>query len=636
MMRLFGKFQNRTIVVLHDLLMIPVAWLGAYWLRFDISQIQIEQIWVPFRHLPVVFAVQGLIFWYFGLYRGVWRFASMPDLLRILKAVTAGVVLSLIALFLFQKLTYIPRSIFVLDALLLGVLLGGPRLIYRWIKDHRLYGLEVKNVLIIGAGSAGEMLVRDLLRDPQHSYRPVGFVDDDKAKQGKDIHGVRVAGGSDDIPVLAEELRVGLILIALSSAAPRHMQRIVELCEATELPFRLLPHMQDLVSGQVSINDLREVKIDDLLGRDSVSLDWMTITHGVQGSTILVTGGGGSIGSELCRQVARLKPDRLVIFEQSEFNLYSLELELRQAFPDLQFTALLGDISDSVAVEQMLRTYRPTVILHAAAYKHVPMLEHQLRAAVKNNVLGTRTLASLADRYGCITFVMISTDKAVNPANIMGMTKRVAEIYCQNLSARSTTHFITVRFGNVLGSTGSVIPLFQKQIAAGGPVTVTHPDITRYFMTIPEAAQLILQAGTMGKGGEIFVLDMGEPVKISYLAEQLIRLSGKKPDEDIEIKYTGLRPGEKLYEELFHDTEKLDGTTHPKILLANSRSMDFTLLEQVLERLKTACEADDERQIYRLLTDLVPEHQSCLLPDAEADSDKTAVVVEIKNPQRSL
>lgn len=633
MKRLFGKIRNRPIVVIHDLLMIPVAWLGAYWIRFDIDRIPSEYLWEPFRNLPVVFVIQGVILWYFGLYRGVWRFASMPDLLRILKAVTAGVVITIIALFLLQKIKFIPRSIFVLDALLLLILLGGPRFIFRWIKDRRLYGRDVKNVLIIGAGRAGEMLVRDLLRDPQLSYRPVGFVDDDKAKRGKDIHGVRVVGNSNDIPDLANELGVGLILIALPSIAPRYMQRVVELCESTGLPFRTLPHMQDLVSGQVSIKDLREVKIEDLLGRESVSLDWEAITQGVQGNTILITGGGGSIGSELCRQVARLKPAHLVIFEQSEFNLYSIENELRRTFPGLRLSVLLGDIYDPVAVEQMLRAHRPKVILHAAAYKHVPMLEHQLRVAVNNNVFGTRNLASLADRYGCSTFVMISTDKAVNPANIMGMTKRVAEIYCQNLNAHSATHFITVRFGNVLGSTGSVIPLFQKQIATGGPVTVTHPEITRYFMTIPEAAQLILQAGTMGKGGEIFVLDMGEPVKIAYLAEQLIRLSGKKPGEDIEIVYTGLRPGEKLYEELFHKSEKLSGTTHPKILLANSRSVDFTLLGQTLEKLAIACSKDEKQQIYDLLTELVPEHQSSLSRNAGVES-RLGVVVPLNNPGR--
>jgi len=633
MIRLLGKLQKRYAAFLHDLLMVPLAWVGSYWLRFNLDGIPVEFWRQALLMLPVVMAVQGSMFWYFGLYRGVWRFASMPDLVRILKATLAGVALVAAAIFILTRLQGVPRSVFVLDAILLVLLLGGPRFIYRWTKDRRLYGQEVKNVLIVGAGQAGEMLVRDLLRDALHAYRPVAFVDDDPTKLGKDVHGIRVAGACHVIPELATELAAQLILIALPSAGSRQMQRVVELCEATGLPFRVLPHMKDLVTGQVSLKELREVKIDDLLGRESVSLDWTAITRGVQGSTILVTGGGGSIGSELCRQVARLKPTHLVIFEQSEFNLYSIELELRRSFPGLRLTVLLGDIYDPVAVEQMLHAHRPAVILHAAAYKHVPMLEHQLRAAVKNNVLGTRNLASLADRHGCATFVMISTDKAVNPANIMGMTKRVAEIYCQNLSDRSSTHFITVRFGNVLGSAGSVIPLFQKQIAAGGPVTVTHSEITRYFMTIPEAAQLILQAGTMGKGGEIFVLDMGEPVKISYLAEQLIRLSGKKPGEDIEIVYTGLRPGEKLYEELFHESEKLSGTTHPKILLANSRSMDFSHLEQVLDKLVFACGADDERQIYGLLSELVPEHQSSLSLDV-VGGDRGGVVVPIKNPRR--
>jgi FlaA1/EpsC-like NDP-sugar epimerase len=635
MIRLLGKLQKRYAAFLHDLLMIPLAWLGSYWLRFNLDGIPAEYWQQALRMLPVVLVVQGSLFWYFGLYRGVWRFASMPDLVRILKATLTGVAVVAAAIFLLTRLQGVPRSVFALNAILLVLLLGGPRFIYRWIKDRRLYGQEVTNVLIVGAGQAGEMLVRDLLRDSLHAYRPVAFVDDDPAKRGKDLHGVRIAGSCNVIPDLVTDLAVQLILIALPSANSRQMQRVVELCEATGLSFRVLPHMKDLVTGQVSLKELREVKIDDLLGRESVSLDWTTITGGVQGSTILVTGGGGSIGSELCRQVARLKPAHLVIFEQSEFNLYSIELELRRTFPGLRLTALLGDIYDPVAVEQLLRAHRPAVILHAAAYKHVPMLEHQLRAAVKNNVLGTRNLAALADRYGCTTFVMISTDKAVNPANIMGMTKRVAEIYCQNLSARSSAHFITVRFGNVLGSAGSVIPLFQKQIADGGPVTVTHPEITRYFMTIPEAAQLILQAGTMGKGGEIFVLDMGEPVKISYLAEQLIRLSGKKPGEDIEIVYTGLRPGEKLYEELFHESEKLAGTTHPKILLANSRSMDFAQLEQVLDKLALACGTDDERQIYTLLSELVPEHQSCLSLDAGGGSGHRGVVVPLKNPGRT-
>jgi FlaA1/EpsC-like NDP-sugar epimerase len=632
--RLPRFLQNRFTVFLHDLLVIPVAWLAAFWLRFNLDGIPPEFLRAALLMLPVVLLVQGGMFWYFGLYRGVWRFASVPDLVRIVQGVLAGVAVSAIVIFLLTRLQNVPRSAFVLDAILLVLLLGGPRFVYRWLKDRRLYGHGVKNVLIVGAGKAGEMLVRDLLRDPLHTYRPVAFVDDEAAKRGKDIHGVPVAGDCDGIPRLVEALRVDLILIATPAASSRQMQRIVGLCEQTHTHFRILPRMQDLVTGQVSLKDLREVQLDDLLGREAIELDWRAITGGVQGRTILVTGGGGSIGSELCRQIARLGPAHLIVFELSEFNLYSIELELRRSFPTLMLTAVLGDVADAVAVDELVRRHRPEMIFHAAAYKHVPMLEHQVRAAVRNNVLGTRTLAAAADRHGCQTFVMISTDKAVNPANIMGMSKRAAEIYCQNLSAGSQTHFITVRFGNVLGSAGSVIPLFQKQIAAGGPVTVTHAEITRYFMTIPEAAQLILQAGSMGKGGEIFVLDMGEPVKIAYLAEQLILLSGRKPGEDIEIVYTGLRPGEKLYEELFHPSETLTGTSHPKILLSSSRRADFGQLERVFDQLAAACEGHDTRRLYQLLCELVPEHQSQPEPESEAGAGRTGVVVPLKGPSR--
>lgn len=629
--RITGLLRTRSAAFVHDIAMIPIAWFGAYWLRFNLDGIPENFRVQALQMLPVLLVVQGGLFWYFGLYRGLWRFASMPDLARIIQAVLAGVAATAVLFFLFTRLQNVPRSVFVLDGFLLVLLLGGPRFVYRWIKDRRLYDNRAKNVLIVGAGHAGEMLVRDLLRDPLHTYRPVGFVDDDLAKQGKEIHGVRVTGTCENLPQIVKDLDVFLIMLALPTSTSRQMQRIVGLCESTGVAFRSLPAMQDLISGQVSVKDLREVKIDDLLGRESVSIDWTAISSGIRGQTILVTGGGGSIGSELCRQIARLRPGHLVILEQSEFNLYSVELELRRLFPEMKFSALLGDISDSITTEHILHTYRPRTIFHAAAYKHVPMLESQLRAAVKNNVFGTRILASLAGKYGCATFVMISTDKAVNPANIMGMTKRVAEIYCQNFGAHSSTHFITVRFGNVLGSAGSVIPLFQKQIAAGGPVTVTHPEITRYFMTIPEAAQLILQAGIMGRGGEIFVLDMGEPVKIVYLAEQLIRLSGKRPGEDIEIEYTGLRPGEKLYEELFHESEKLAGTTHPKILLANSRRMDFNQMEKFLDQLIVACDSNQPAQIYDLLCRLVPEHQSRLYTENDLGTEKK-VVVPLKSP----
>jgi FlaA1/EpsC-like NDP-sugar epimerase len=631
MSRIIERFR-RLPALAHDLLVIPIAWLGAYWLRFNLGEIPAQYWQAAMMTLPVVIVAQGLMFWQFGLYRGVWRYASLPDILRILKAVASGVMISALLIFFWTRLQSVPRSVFILDAILLFLLLGGSRFLYRLLSDRRIYAENARNVLVVGAGSAGEMLVRDLLRDPAHAYRPVAYVDDDPAKHGKEIHGVRVLGACDAIAEAIQHHDVNLILIALPTASTRQMRRVVELCESTGLPFRSLPRLQDLVSGQVSLRDLREVKIDDLLGREPVTLDWPAIRRGIEGKTVLVTGGGGSIGSELCRQLAQLKPLLLIVFEQSEYNLYLIELELRREYPDLPLHVVLGDIGDAVALEALMRSYRPQVIFHAAAYKHVPMLEDQVRTAVRNNVLGTRVLATLADRHQCETFVMVSTDKAVNPANIMGMTKRVAEIFCQNLGAQSATHFITVRFGNVLGSTGSVIPLFQQQIAMGGPVTVTHPEITRYFMTIPEATQLILQAGGMGKGGEIYVLDMGEPVKIAYLAEQLIRLTGKKPGEDIDIVYTGLRPGEKLYEELFHESERLAGTSHPKILLSNSRRVEFTELQTLMEQFELQCATNNVTRLQQLLCELVPEHQLTVTADEASTSPAGAQVITLLKP----
>ena len=638
MKEIFFYLRSRTAVFAHDLLMAPIAWFGAYWLRFNMDSIPEGFLNQALILLPVIWIAQGGMFWYFGLYRGVWRFASIPDLVRILKAVTAGVVFAAAASFILTRLQGVPRSVFILDGILLVLLLGGPRFIYRLFKDHNLYqwiqdrnlsaNTERKNALIVGAGKAGETLARDLLRDSTGSYLPVVFADDDRGKIGKEIHGIPVAGSCHEIPQIVTKLGIDLIIIALPTATARQIRRIVEISEKTGLPFRILPQLQDLVSGRASLKDLRDVKIDDLLGREPISLDWHAITEVTRGKTILVTGGGGSIGGELCRQISRLKPARLIIVERNEFNLYSIDLELRRDLPELSLVSLLVDISDAVQMERVLRTYSPAVIYHAAAYKHVPMLEDQTRAAVINNVLGTRVVADLADRLGCATFVMVSTDKAVKPANVMGASKRVAEMYCQSMNTRSKTRFITVRFGNVLGSSGSVIPLFQQQIVQGGPVTVTHPEISRYFMTIPEASQLILQAGVIGKGGEIFVLDMGEPVKISYLAEQLIRLSGKIPGEDIEIVYTGLRPGEKLYEELFHDAEELAETSHPKILLAQCRMMDKDSLEKSFDVMQQTCEQGNDISLRGMLAELVPEHTGLVASSAIAG--KSAVVVPLK------
>ena len=634
MKEILWYFRSRAAAFAHDVAMVPIAWFGAYWLRFNLEPIPEGFFNQALILLPVVWSVQGGMFWYFGLYRGIWRFASIPDLVRIIKAVAAGVIVAAAVSFILTRLQSVPRSVFILDGILLVLLLGGPRFVYRWFKDRHLHGSahasglyaneEIKNALIVGAGKAGEMLVRDLLREQSGPYYPLAFVDDNTSKIGKEIHGIPVTGTSDGIPGIVTKLGIDLIIIALPSATSRQIRRIVEICETTHLPFRILPQLQDLVSGRASLKDLRDVKIEDLLGREPVSLDWRAITDATHGKTILVTGGGGSIGAELCRQISRLKPGKLVILERSEFNLYNIDLELRRDMPDLSLVSLLGDTNDVVQVENILRNYSPTVIYHAAAYKHVPILENQTRAAVTNNILGTRVVADLADKYGCESFVMVSTDKAVNPANVMGASKRVAEMYCQGLNARSKTRFITVRFGNVLGSSGSVIPLFQQQIAQGGPITVTHPDISRYFMTIPEACQLILQAVVIGRGGEIFVLDMGEPVKISYLAEQLIRLSGKTPGEDIEIVYTGLRPGEKLYEELFHDAEKLAETSHPKILLAQCRQMDKELLEKTFDAMQRACNQGDESVLRDMLIELVPEHTG--LTGLNTEKDKSAVI----------
>jgi len=607
---MFARFKivdNRSLAILHDLLMIPLAWLGAYWLRFNLEPLPDPYRSAALEALLVVVVVQALAFRIFGLYRGVWRFASLPDLIRIGKAVLIGTAFSAVILFLIARMDGIPRSVFPLYALLLVALLGSSRLFVRWSKERRTYRDAGKRILVVGAGRAGEMLVRDLLRSRDEWYEPVAFVDDARKKQGREIHGVRVLGSCEEITDFAERLEVDFIVLAIPSANSAQMRRLVGLCEKAGVPVRTLPPMNRLMSGEVTVSQLRDVSIDDLLGREPVSLDWQAVRLGIRDKRVLVTGAGGSIGSELCRQIAKLGPAQIVLLDHSEFNLYSIDLELQNEFPNLDIRQCLNSVADQPALEKMVSRYRPEIIFHAAAYKHVPMLEGQVREAVQNNIQGTIQVAELADRYGCEAFVMISTDKAVNPANVMGASKRAAEIFCQNLNRRSETRFITVRFGNVLGSAGSVVPLFSEQIRSGGPVTVTHREITRFFMTIPEACQLILQASVMGKGGEIFVLDMGEPVKIAYLAEQMIRLSGKVPGEDIEIVYTGLRPGEKLYEELFHEKEALQSTSHNKILLARHREFDWARLNKIIGQMKQACLVLDEPRLQELLGELVPE-----------------------------
>ncbi len=609
-MELAKPLRRPTVAFIHDLLAIPIAWMGAYWLRFNFGPIPDYFFTHALSVLPLLVVVQGGMFWHFGLYRGVWRFSSMPDLIRILKAVIIGTSIAAVCMFLATRMQGIPRSLFPLHALLLVASLSGPRLLYRWVRDrHDLAGPAAQTALIVGAGRAGEMLVRDLLRDRANGYRPAAFVDDDPTKQRRDIHGVRVLADCNAIPSLVAGLQIDAILIAIPSASARQMRRVVGLCEAAEVPFRTLPRLRDLVSGASTVTELRDVSIEDLLGREPVTLDWELIRQGVAGKTILVTGGGGSIGAELCRQLARLQPKHLVVFDQSEYNLYAIEQELRGLVPNLCLDVFLGDICDAVAMDQVVGRHQPQVVFHAAAYKHVPMLEPRVREAVRNNVLGTQNAVSAAVRHQVEAFVLISSDKAVNPSSIMGTTKRAAEIVCQGIAHQHPrTRFLTVRFGNVLDSAGSVVPLFRRQIAAGGPVTVTHPEVKRYFMTIPEACQLILEAAAIGRGGEVFVLDMGEPISIRYLAEQMIVLAGKQVGQDIDLAYIGLRPGEKLAEELFHDQEGLSATGHDKILLVrHRREPSWARITAWIAAVEAACERYDEGTLRALLGEFVPE-----------------------------
>ncbi len=605
------KLRSRTAIFIHDLLMVPLAWFAAYWFRFNLDAIPDEYFYPALLYLPGVIAIQVSAFWTFGLYRGVWRFSSMPDLIRIAKSVLAGIFFIAGCLFLYNRLGGVPRSVMPLYVLILLALLCIPRFVYRFWKERAFVARVGRRALIVGAGSAGEMLVRDLLSNPDSGYVPVVFADDQPSKFRREIRGIRVAGRVEQLPDLIEQWEIEVVLIAVPSATDSQMRHIVETCESCNIPFQTLPSVKELLNGTVTKANLRNVSITDILGRDPVRLDWQRIKNSLKDKAILVTGGGGSIGSELCKQLARLQPRCLIVYDQCEFNLYKIDAELHRCFPQVTHHAVLGDVTDALSVSQIINQHKPDVIFHAAAYKHVPLLEGQVREAVYNNLIGTKILAEAAMAGGVERFVLISTDKAVNPSNVMGATKRAAEILCQNLNETGVmTRFMTVRFGNVLDSAGSVVPLFREQIQAGGPVTVTHPDITRYFMTIPEACQLIMQAETVGEGGEIFVLDMGEPVKIVYLAEQMIRLSGKEPGEDIKIEFVGLRPGEKLYEELFHDEEQLIETGYSKLRLARARIYDNDQWFNTISQLILACQSTDQQQILLLLKDLVPEFKS--------------------------
>jgi FlaA1/EpsC-like NDP-sugar epimerase len=557
----------------HDVLAAGLAWCIAFILRFNFDIPQ-EYITVMQTTSWMVVPLYGLSFILFSLYRGTWRFASLPELKRILLAVIITSIALTAFLFMLRYETPVPRSILILDPLILIFMMGGSRFIYRAIKEHQLYGTYLslgEPVIILGAGEATVTILR--VRSKSKDWRIVSILDDDPKMHGREILGIEVHGNLDLLPKIKARFRAHHAIIVMPHAKHQDRRRAMNLANALDLKVLAAPHIDDLMAGRLSVSQMRPVDVEDLLGRDAVSLDSKGLKGLIEKKIILVTGAGGSIGSELCRQIIKFKPDTLICFDISEFALYQLELELKSRLGNIHSMFFVGDIKNRQRIDTILKDHKPSLVFHAAAYKHVPMMEnHNVIEAFQNNVLGTYELALACQKAKVKKFVLISTDKAVNPTNVMGATKRLAEMVCQGMPG-STTQFIMVRFGNVLGSSGSVIPRFREQIKSGGPVTVTHPEITRYFMSIPEAAQLVMQAGLMGEGGEIFLLDMGEPVKILDLAKDMIKLSGFDENE-IKITFTGLRSGEKLYEELLADDEHSLPTPHPKLRVAKARLMN--------------------------------------------------------------
>ena len=611
----FGARARNTSAFAHDLIATGLAWWMAFWFRFNL-EVPAEFRQVFAYSLPWVVILYGLLFWKLGLYRGLWRYASLPDLQRILVAVSVGAI-AVPALFVFAAPPTpvpVPRSAYLIAPLLLILAMGGSRLAYRAWKERGLASImrapQSIPVIVLGAGSAAATLLKALTNS--HEWRVVALLDDDAAKRGGEIMGVKIVGTLAQVGAVAERFGVTQAIIAMPGERHAMRRQAVDFCTAAGLRVMTVPSYADLVSGKVSVSQLRNVELDDLLGRDPVQLDEAGLHALLQGKRVLVTGAGGSIGAELCRQIARFAPQHVVLYELSEFALYTIEAEFRDRHPEIAVSAVIGDVKSESRVRESLRRYRPQVVFHAAAYKHVPLMEEENAwQAAQNNVLGTLVLACAASGSGVEKFVLVSTDKAVNPTNVMGATKRLSELVCQAVQAGddapAATQFVIVRFGNVLGSTGSVIPRFREQIARGGPVTVTHPEIQRYFMSIPEAAQLVLQAASMGAAGQIFVLDMGEPVKIADLARQLIRLSGFAED-DIKVVFSGLRPGEKLFEELLTDAEHTLPTPHPKLRIAKASTPQIEHLLQSVRAWLARGEGVADAEVRAQLRVWIPEY----------------------------
>lgn len=578
-------------------------------LRFE-GNVEAKYILTMLGFLPLIVFVRLATFYLFGLYNRLWRYASINELVAIIMAVTASSVV--ITAVMYWSGSGTPRSVYIMAWLFDIALIGGSRLGVRVLYHIRQrQASRSVNVLIIGAGDAGAMIAREIQQRVGDDKKVIGFIDDDASKHNQMLYGTKVLGTRSDIVQIVASCQVQEIIIAMPSIGGRLLRQIMKECKKTNCAIKVVPGLYELIDGKASVDQLRNVDLEDLLRREPVRLDLDEIANYLAGKRVLVTGAGGSVGSELCRQIARIGPANLVLLGKGENSIYEIDRELKGKHPALLIKPVIADIRDANRINNVFNTYKPEVVFHAAAHKHVPLMEEQPEEAVNNNVFGTKVVAEAAERHGTTTFVMISTDKAVNPTSIMGATKRLAELVVNNLSKNSKTKFIAVRFGNVLGSRGSVIPLFRQQIAAGGPVTVTHPEMTRYFMTIPEASQLVLQAGAIAQGGEVFVLDMGEPVRIIDLAHDLIELSGFTPETDIPIVFTGIRPGEKLFEELLTAEEGTQASKHEKIFVANLRPINKDRLNRGLEKLKKLSDIQD---VVAVMEELVPyyrEARSC-------------------------
>ena len=602
---------RKILIILFHLGLIIFAYFASFYLRFDfIFPREYFQTVIP-KTLPLLILIKLLFFYFFGLFTGLWRYVSIGDLWKIFLANALSSVTFFGAVVFYHGLFGFPRSVVIIDFILCFGFISGVRFFTRLIRERTKIDIiqKKKKVLIVGAGDAGVSILRECINNPKIDFEVAGFIDDDPAKKGHTLYGVKVFGGREYIPQTVEDLGVDEIILAIPSAKGEIIRGLLSYCEKTDVRITTLPGLDKIISGHLELKP-RKVQPEDLLGRKPVNIDETEISSYLKGKRILVTGAGGSIGSELCRQIARFVPEEIIFFDNHENWVYYLGVEFNLKYPKIKYKTIIGDIRDVGILKNVFTTNRPQVVFHAAAHKHVPLMEDNPVSAVKVNIIGTRNLIYASNHYKVEKFVFISTDKAVNPTSIMGATKRIAEMILQAKARVSKTKFVAVRFGNVLGSTGSVIPLFKKQIEEGGPVTVTEPDVRRYFMSIPEAAQLVLQAGAMGSGGEIFILDMGEQIKIIDLAENMIALSGLKVGKDIEIKFIGLRPGEKLYEEILLDKEKDKITKHNKIYISQPENFNPANIRKDIRELEKLSKLMDEEKIVQKIKSMVPNFTS--------------------------